>query len=371
MTEKDVSKLLRKGITSLEAGTAGLSLEQVKRKYGLTEVVKLASNENPLGASPRVMEIARDIAEKANIYPDPTGHKLRSTLAKERGVGVDQVLHGNGSGELITFIGEVFVNEGDECIIPKPTFHRYQEVFHIMGARNILCPLKEYRIDLEDMGRMVTEKTKLIIIVNPNNPTGDIVKSTEVDAFLGKIGTDKIVVLDEAYGEFVEDREYPDAIGLIGKGFNVIVLRTFSKAYGMAGARLGYAISSPEIIKYMNSVRQVFNVNRFAQMAGIEAVKDKEHLQKCLQLVWDEKRYYYDEFNKMGLSFVPTSANFIFAEVGVDDLKLHEAMIKRGVIIRPMTPWGYKGCIRITIGTHYENEKAVTSLKEALKELNA
>ena len=371
MKQEEISGLLRKGITSLERGTAGLSLEEVKRKYGLKEIIKLASNENPLGPSPKAIHMIKEAAEKANIYPDPTGHELRSVIANEHGVEIDQVLHGNGSGELITFIGEVFVNEGDECIIPVPTYHRYQEVFHIMGAKNVFSPLKEYRIDLEGMSSRVTPKTKIIVIVNPNNPTGDIVRSPAVTEFLEGIGRDTIVVFDEAYGEFVEDKEYPRAIELIKEGHNVIVLRTFSKAYGLAGVRLGYAISNPEIIGYLNAVRHVFNVNRLAQLAGIEAMKDKEHLQKCLQLVWDEKGYYYEELDKLGLFYVLTSANFIFVDTGVDDLKLSEAMVKRGVVIRPMTPWGYKNCIRITIGTHYQNEKAITSLKEALEELKS
>jgi len=368
---REISGLLRKGITNLERGTAGLSLEEVKRKYGLTEIVKLASNENPLGPSPRAINIIKEAAENANIYPDPTGHELRSIIANEHGVEVNQVLQGNGSGELITFIGEVFVNEGDECIIPVPTYHRYQEVFHIMGAKNVFSPLKEYRIDLEDMRNRATPKTKIIVLVNPNNPTGDIVGGPEVKEFLETIGKDTILVFDEAYGEFVEDKRYPRTVELIKEGHNVIVLRTFSKAYGLAGVRLGYAISSPEIIGYLNAVRHVFNVNRFAQLAGIEAIRDKEHLQRCIKLIWDEKRYYYEELDRLGLSYVPTSANFIFVDTGVDDLKLSEAMVKRGVVIRPMTAWGYKNCIRITIGTRYQNERAMLCLKEALEELKS
>jgi histidinol-phosphate aminotransferase len=368
---REISGSLRKGIIHLERGTAGLSLEEVKRKYGVTEIVKLASNENPLGPSPKAIHIIKEAAGTANIYPDPTGHELRSVIANEHGVEVAQVLHGNGSGELITFIGEVFVDEGDECIIPVPTYHRYQEVFHIMGAKNVFSPLKDYRIDLEDIRRRVTPKTKIVVLVNPNNPTGDIVRGPEVRAFLEGIGKDTIVVFDEAYGEFVEDEQYPRAIELMKEGYNVIALRTFSKAYGLAGVRLGYAVSKPEIIGYLNAVRHVFNVNKFAQFAGIEAMKDKEHLGRCLQLIWDEKAYYYEQLDRLGLFYVPTSANFIFVDTGVDDLKLSEALVKRGIVIRPMTQWGYKGCVRITIGTHYQNEKALTGLREALGELKS
>jgi len=369
MSKPSLLNLLSKGVQQVEMGTAGLSSEEVKRKYGLVEIIKLASNENPLGPSLKAIEAANTAAETMNIYPDPTGFQLRSVIARTYGVDVQQVLHGNGSAELITFIGQAFINQEDECIIPQPTYNRYQEITDIIGGENIFSPLREFRIDLEDMARKVTPKTKLIFIANPNNPTGDIVKRDEVEAFLSEVGQEKVVVFDEAYAEYVEDKDFPRAVEYISAGYHVIILRTFSKAYGMAGTRLGYAISSPEIIKYLNKVRPVFNVNRFAQMAGIEAMNDTNHLKRCLQLVWEEKKYYYEQFREMGLSYLKTSSNFIFVNVGVDDLKLHETMTKNGVIIRPMTPWGYKGFIRVTIGTHYQNEKMVECLKKSLQEL--
>jgi histidinol-phosphate aminotransferase len=371
MSKARIFNLLSKGVAHLEMGSAGLSSEEAKRKYGVTEIIKLASNENPLGPSPRAIEIAKKAAEVMNIYPDPTGFELRSAIAKTHGVKVEQVLHSNGSAELITFIGQAFINPGDECIIPKPTYQRYEEITDITGGEKIISPLREFRIDLEDMAKRVTSRTKLIVIVNPNNPTGDIVKSLELEAFLNKVGKDKVLIFDEAYAEYVEDKDFPEMIKYISMGFHVIVLRTFSKAYGLAGTRLGYAISSPEIIQYLNSVRPVFNVNRIAQMVGIEAMNDKDHLNRCLQMVWNEKKYCYEEFNKMGLYFVPTSANFIFVNVGVDDLNLQEIMTRNGVIIRPMTPWGYKGFIRGTIGTHYQNEKMVECLKKSIGELKS
>ena len=369
MTKRDISHLLRKGISDLKVGSAGLSLEEAKRKYGLTEIIKLASNENPLGPSPKATQTLKAVAEEANIYPDPTGYGLRMQLADLYGVGVDQVLHANGSSELITFAGEAFINEGDECIIPEPTYHRYQEISRIMGSTSIFCPIKDYRIDLEDMAKKVTPKTKLVIIANPNNPTADIVTHQEAETFLNKIGNDIIVVFDEAYGEYVDDPKYPDTLDFVSNGYNVVIFRTFSKAYGLAGARAGYAISSPEIIRVMNAVRPVFNVNRLAQLAAIEALKDRDHLNKCVRLVWEEKEICYNEFKNMGLFFMRSAANFIFVNIGVDDLKLHEAMVKRGIIIRPMTAWGYKGFIRVTIGTHYQNEKMLICLKEALEEI--
>jgi histidinol-phosphate aminotransferase len=313
MIQEDAKRFLREGVEELEISTTGLSLEEAKRKFHLAEIVKLASNENPLGPSPKAVEAAKGMAGMMHVYPDPPALPLRAVIAQTHGVRIDQVLPGNGSSELIAFIGYAFINQGDECVIPTPTYHRYQEISQLMGARNILVPLKEYRIDWEQMASKVSAKTKLLIIVSPNNPTGDIVRRRELEAFLQQIGKNRIVVLDEAYAE------------------------------------------------YTDQVRPTFNLNRFAQYAGMEAMKDREYFQRCRQLVLDEKKYYYEAFAQMGLYYLPTSANFIFVGVGVDDQKLHEELVKLGIILRPLSAWGYKGFLRITIGTHGQNEKVVPS----------
>ena len=369
MNPENIKKFLREGVEEFEISTAGLSIEEAKRKFHLKEIVKLASNENPLGPSPRAVRAAEGIAGMMHVYPEPPAVALRSVISQIHGVHIDQVLHGNGSSELITFIGYAFINQGDECVIPTPTYHRYQEISQLMGARTLLVPLKEFRIDWEEMARRATAKTKLFVIVSPNNPTGDIVRRKEMEAFLQRIGKDRIVVLDEAYAEYTDDPDFAPGVEFIARGYPVIVLRTFSKIYALAGARLGYAISTPELIHYMDRVRPTFNINRFAYSAGMEAMKDREYFQKCRQMVLDGKKYYYDQFNKMGLFYLPTSANFIFVQVGVDDLKMHEELVKQGVILRPLTPWGYKGFMRITIGTHEQNEKVVKSIQKGLDEL--
>lgn len=353
----------------MDRSSAGLSLEEVKRKYNLTKIIKLASNENPLGPSPKAIEMGREMAGQMNVYPDPSAFDLRAAISTVYGVKAEQVLHGSGSSELITFIGAAFINQGDESIIPKPTYHRYQEITQIMGGENLLVPLKDYRVDLAGMAQRLSPRTKLIVIVNPNNPTGDIVRQQEVEGFMKAVGKDRIVIFDEAYGEFVDDPAYPRALEFISQGYAVIVLRTFSKVYGLAGARVGYAISSPEIIKYMDRVRPTFNVNRFGQLAAIAALKDREHFRVSTQMVWDGRQFYYEEFQKMGLFYLPTWANFIFVKVGSDDMTVHEALVRKGVILRPMTPWGYKGFIRMTIGTREQNEKVVAALKKSLSEV--
>jgi histidinol-phosphate aminotransferase len=369
MIQEDAKRFLREGVEELEISTTGLSLEEAKRKFHLAEIVKLASNENPLGPSPKAVEAAKGMAGMMHVYPDPPALPLRAVIAQTHGVRIDQVLPGNGSSELIAFIGYAFINQGDECVIPTPTYHRYQEISQLMGARNILVPLKEYRIDWEQMASKVSAKTKLLIIVSPNNPTGDIVRRRELEAFLQQIGKNRIVVLDEAYAEYTDDPDFAPGAEFIARGYSVIVLRTFSKIYALAGARLGYALSTPELIQYMDQVRPTFNLNRFAQFAGMEAMKDREYFQRCRQLVLDEKKYYYEAFAQMGLYYLPTSANFIFVGVGVDDQKLHEELVKLGIILRPLSAWGYKGFLRITIGTHGQNEKVVAGLKKALAKL--
>ncbi len=369
MPEEVVLKLLRRGIGTLVGSSAGLSLEEVKRKYNLTEIIKLASNENPLGPSPTAAAVGRKMADEMNVYPDPSAFDLRAAIATFYGVKSEQVLHGSGSTELITFIGATFINQGDESIIPKPTYHRYQEITQIMGGENLLVPLKDYRVDLAGMAQRLSPRTKLIVIANPNNPTGDIVRHQEVEEFMRVVGKDRIVIFDEAYGEFVDDPAYPRALEFISQGYAVIVLRTFSKIYALAGARIGYAISSPEIIKYMNRVRPPFNVNRLGQQVAIAALRDREHFRMSTQMVWEGRQFYYDAFQKMGLFYLPTWANFIFVKVGSDDMKVHEALVRQGVILRPMTPWGYKGFIRVTIGTREQNEKVVAAMEKSLAEV--
>ena len=353
----------------MKAKNFGPTMEELKKKNNLPELINLSLNENPLGASPKVLEKIKAMVGEMSIYPDPDAREFRSLVAEEHGVSIEQVIPGNGACELISLVGQAFVNPDDETITPDPTFHVFREITSIMGGRNILSPLKEYRIDLEDIANRITSKTKLIIIVNPNNPTGDMLSDSELDSFIMEHGKDKIVVLDEAYGLFANPKEFPDATKYINQGLNIIALRTLSKAHALAGARVGYAIGSLELINRMQSIRPVFNVNRLAQIAGCEALKDKEHLNKCLTLVEEEKQYYYNEFKKMNMSYVPSAANFIFVDVGVDDVELSKALVKKGVIISAMTSSGYKGCIRITIGNHYQNEKMIASLKEAIEEL--
>lgn len=369
MIQENFKKFLREGVEELEISTAGLSMEEAKRRFHLTEIVKLASNENPLGPSPKAVEAVKEMAGMMHVYPEPPAVALRSVIAQAHGVQIDQVLHGNGSSELITFIGHAFINQGDECVIPTPTYHRYQEISQLMGARTILVPLREWRINWEEMAQKASAKTKLFVLVSPNNPTGEIVRRRELEAFLQQIGKNRIVVLDEAYAEYTDDPDFAPGVEFIARGYPVIVLRTFSKIYALAGARLGYAISTPELIHYMDQVRPTFNTNRFAQFAGMEAMKDREYFQKCRQMVLDEKQYYYTEFKRMGLYFIPTSANFIFVGVGVDDLRLHGELVKQGIILRPLSAWGYRGFMRITIGTHEQNAKVVAGLKRALAEL--
>lgn len=369
MASEEIRPLLRKGIAEIGMRFFPLSEEEVKDTYGLQKLTKLSANTNPLGPSPKVIESIRNAAERISLYPDGKASKIREAIARRRKVEISQVIAGNGSAELITCIGETFIDEGDECILPAGTYKPFQNVTRAMGGICVMSPLKEFRIDLEDIANKVNVKTKLIVLVNPNNPTGDILRMREVKAFLKQIERHTIVVFDEAYGEYVEEPDYPDTVEFVAQGHKVIALRTFSKAYGMAGLRLGYAISNADIIGYVQTVRQVFNVNALAQIAAVEALNDVNHLKRSIQLVWDEKKYYYRQMEVLGLRYLPTSSNFLLVQVSVDDMALCETLIRRGVMITPGTPLGFKGFVRISIGTREENERVVHCLGQCLSEM--
>ena len=359
-----ISPLLRKEITELGIRKFSLSAEEVKEHYHVQEVHRLNGNENPLGPSPRAIQKLRELAGEMHRYPDAKATAFRTEIARLYDIELDQVVHGSGSNELIRCICEVFINKDDECLMPFGTFKPYLDRNLILGGRNIISPLLNHKVDLDDMLKRVTPKTKLIVFVNPNNPIGNIIEHKEMEQFLQKVGRDIVVVFDEAYAEYVDHSGFPRSIEFIKSGYNIIVLRTMSKAYGLGGLRIGYAITNRAIFEYLNSVRLRFNVNAMAQAAAIEALRDSDHLKKCVQFVWDEKHYYYDELKKLGLSYIPTSTNFIFINVGIDDIKVKDAFMQKGILISAMTPSGFKGFIRVTIGTHDENVRVIKTLAE-------
>ncbi|OGB89005.1 histidinol-phosphate transaminase [candidate division WOR-1 bacterium RIFCSPHIGHO2_01_FULL_53_15] len=329
-------------------------------------VVKLASNENPFGPSPKALEAIADEAKKLQIYPDQKSSLLREALAKKFGLADQNVICGNGSDDLLQIIGATYLNPGDEVIIAKNTFSVYELVSRIFDGKMVFVGLKDYSLDLEAIAAAITPKTKIVFLTNPNNPTGTIFTAAQFDALMKKVPENVLVVVDEAYAEFVESRDFPDAVKYIKAGRNVLVLRTLSKFYGLAGLRLGYALGPQELIAPMFKTKMPFNVNRLAQAGGLAALGDKEFLDKTYKNNAEGKQYLYAEFDKLKLEYKKTEANFIFIDLKKSADELFMTMMKKGVIVRPLSSFGLPQAIRISIGTRDQNEKLAAALKESI-----
>jgi histidinol-phosphate aminotransferase len=356
--------LLRKGIADIKPYIPGKPVQEVKRELGLEDIIKLASNENPLGPSSLALEAMKAALQEVHLYPDAECYELREAVATSLRISPNQLIFGNGGEELITLIGKAFINEGDSCVISRDVYDAYESVVRIMGGKITYSDLADYRIDLEDMLDKTNKKTKLIFICNPMNPTGTIVTRQELEPFLEQIPQNTLVVLDEAYSHFVSDRDYPDGIDYVRQGKNVIVLRTFSKIYGLGGVRIGYGVAHPELIQYLRQVKEPFNVNALAQVGAMAALKDDDHVSRTLNLVRTEKTLLYNELSAMGVRFIPSEANFVFIDVGMDARSLFQEMLKRGIIIRPGDIWNLPNFIRLTIGTREQNIRFIEALKD-------
>jgi histidinol-phosphate aminotransferase len=327
-------------------------------------IIKLASNENPFGPSPKALEAIAKEAKNLQIYPDQKSILLREALAKKFGLPEGYVICGNGSDDLLQIIGATYLNPGDEVIISRNTFSVYELVTRIFDGAMVFADLKNYGLDLPAIASAITPKTKMIFLTNPNNPTGTIFTAAQFDAFLDAIPARLLVVVDEAYAEFAESDEFPDPIKRIKEGRNVLVLRTFSKYYGLAGLRLGYALARQELIEPMFKTKMPFNVNRLAQAGGLAALDDRAFLEKTLKNNSDGKKYLYGEFDKIGLEYKKTGANFIFINLKRPADQLFIELMKKRVIIRPLTSFGLPQAVRVSIGTREQNEKLVAALKE-------
>jgi histidinol-phosphate aminotransferase len=360
-----MTSLVRKHILKIDPYEAGKPIEEVKRQLGLKEVIKLASNENPLGPSPKAVAAMKRSLAELNRYPDSNGFYLKRKLAKFLSLTPANIVLGNGSDELIDIIIKTFVEEDEHILTADHTFLEYKIIGSVKGRTVNCVPLKYFKYDLVALKKKIDRKTKLIFIANPNNPTGTYVTKYELEDFLKGLPHGVIVVLDEAYDAFIDVDDFPNSLSLI-RNQNVIVLKTFSKAYGLAGVRLGYAVTRPEFAAYMEISRQPFNVNLLAQAAGMAALEDRAFLQKTRRTILEGKNYLYDNLKKLGLAYVPSVANFILIDVGKDGFEVFREMLKFGVIVRHMRQYGLKNYIRVTVGTKRENERFVKVLKKVL-----
>jgi len=344
----------------------GKPIEELERELGLTDVIKLASNENPLAPSERVLKAITEALVHLNRYPDGSGYYLRQALARRHGVSAEHIILGNGSNDLLELVVRAFLRAGEEAVIPHPSFVVYPMIVQAAGGIRVVVTLKDHRLDLEAMGRAITPMTKLVFIANPNNPTATIVTAEEVEAFMARLPDKVIVVFDEAYVEFAQGPDFPESLAYLNEGRKVVVLRTFSKAASLAGLRVGYAVADPDCVALLNRIRQPFNVNSLAQVAALAALGDDSHILECLRMIEAGRHFLYDEFATMGLKYTPSRANFILVDVGRSAADVFNWLLKEGVIVRPMTSFGMESCLRVSVGTPEENRRFVKALKKVL-----
>ncbi|REK59210.1 MAG: histidinol-phosphate transaminase [Thermobacillus sp.] len=358
----------KSNIVHLPVYQPGKPIEEVKRELGLTEVIKLASNENPFGCSEAAKQAIVGELANTSLYPDGAAVALTEALAGHLGVGKDQIIFGAGSDEVILMIARAFLVPGDETIMADETFPQYKHNAEIEGAKIIEVPLKDGRHDLSAMLAKVTDKTKIVWICNPNNPTGTIVTKDELDAFMAKVPAHVLVVLDEAYCEYIDDPAYPDGIEYVKRYPNVVSLRTFSKIYGLASLRIGYGIGRPEIIRYINQVREPFNTTRYAQAAAKAALEDKAFIEECKRRNAEGLAYLKAEFDRLGLRYFEPYGNFVMFDAGRPSQTVFDALLRKGIISRAR--WThYPTHIRITVGSTEQNRKFIETLEQVLQEL--
>jgi histidinol-phosphate aminotransferase len=350
-------------IKSISPYIPGKPIEELERELGITGSIKLASNENPLGPSPKAVAAVKKALEGLNRYPDGSGFYLSQALAKKYDVDINQVILGNGSNELIELVVRTFVQPGDEIISADPSFVVYKMITQAAGGTNVIVPCKDLRHDLDAMAERITSRTRIVFIANPNNPTGTMNTKAEMDRFMSRVPDHVIVAADEAYFEYVTHAEYPDSLDYLRDGRNILSLRTFSKIYGLAGLRIGYGVTTAEIAGLMNKVRQPFNTNSLAQVAALAALADRKHVEKSVAVNNEGKQLLYLSFQQLGIPFVRTETNFIMFETALDATDVYAALLKQGVIIRPM---GGKR-LRVTIGQPDENKRFVAELEKIVK----
>jgi histidinol-phosphate aminotransferase len=353
-------------IAKLRPYVPGKPIEELEREYGISDSIKLASNENPIGPSPKALEAIMDALKNLHRYPDGSSYPLRKRLGEKLKVSFNQIMVGNGSNEIIELLVRTFLREGDEVIMPDPSFLMYEIMVQAGGGRPVKVALKERVLDLEGMAEGISSRTSMIFVNNPNNPTGTIVSRDDFEAFLQRVPLDVIVVMDEAYIEFVQDRTCPMGLDYVDGEKTVVTLRTFSKTYGLAGLRIGYGVMKENLADLMHRVRQPFNTNLLAQVGALAALDDDSFLDRTVSMVHKGLDFLYREVEKLGLRYFPTQTNFFLIDLERDAKSVFENMLQRGVIVRPMTAYGYPNFIRVNVGLPEENQRLVEALKEVL-----
>lgn len=345
-------------VLDIQPYVPGKPIEELERELGIRDSVKLASNENPLGPSPAAVEAIRNSFHDLHRYPDGSGFYLTGALSRKLGVKPEEIILGNGSNELLDLAVKTYMKDGDEAIMAAPSFVVYAMAVKSVGGRPLQIPLRDYTHDLDAMADAITPATKMVFIANPNNPTGTMNTAEELGRLMARVPQDVLVVVDEAYIEYVMNPAYPDSLGYLRQGRNILILRTFSKIYGLAGLRIGYGIAPAGVVLDMNRLREPFNTNSLAQKAALAALSDTGQVDRSRKTNNEGKKYLCGELDALGIRYVPTEANFIYIP-WEGAAELYGKLLKMGVIIRPMGP----GAVRVTIGLPEENRKFIESLK--------
>lgn len=369
----NIKKLVRSSIEKLPTYVPGKPIEEVERELGISGVVKMASNENPLGPSNEVRQAIIQSIERMALYPDANAFYIKEALAGELGVDTTNLLIGNGLDDVNRIFAETFFKPTDEVVIPQPTFSMYESVTLLMGAKPILVTGNQgLGNDLTALREAITSRTKAIFICNPNNPTGTIIPESELVKFLKEIPPGILVILDEAYFDFADDPDFPNSIKLFKEGYhNLIIFRTFSKIHAMAGIRLGFAIAVPQIIQAMLKVKDPFNVNSMALAAGLAALSSKKHISLSKELVQMGRRQFYEELDELQVEYIPTQANFILIHCQQDSTDFYKYLLQNGIIVRPTHSFGLPEYIRVTFGTAEQNNRFLKVLRDWFKKVKS
>lgn len=367
MSNSSIYDLAVKGVQQLVPYKAGKPIEELERELGITNIVKLASNENPFGAGKKAIAVIQAALPELGLYPDGSGFHLKAALAEKYGVMPEQITLGNGSNEILELVARAFLTPELDVVFSQHAFAVYPIVTQAVGANAIVVPALNYGHDLDAMLEAITPKTRLVFIANPNNPTGTLLSQASVEAFIEALPETVICVLDEAYFEFVSQTETVDSIDWLKKYPNLLITRTFSKAYGLAALRVGYGLSSPEMADILNRVRQPFNNNSLALAAATAALNDAEHLTLTVENNARGMVQLTEGFKALGLEWIPSAGNFVSVDLKQAGMPIYEALLRKGVIVRPVANYEMPNFLRISIGTEAENAKFLNALNDVLK----
>ncbi len=358
-------------ILAIDPYVPGKPIETLERELGIRDSIKLASNENPLGPSPRAAAAVRAAIDNLHRYPDGAGHEFIAALAAHLGCPPENLIMGNGSDDIIALLTQVLLHPGDRAVMPRPSFLMYEIAVRTVGAEPIFVPLDNLTIDLDGILRAVDAKTRMVFLCNPNNPTGKIIRQADFERFFDALPPAVVVVVDEAYIEFVRDPDCLQTIDFSKAERPLVTLRTFSKLYGLAGLRVGYGIMPAALVEGLNRIRQPFNVNLLAQIGARAGLEDREFVNATLHCVHSGLDYLYGELDRLELTYHPTQANFFLIDMQRDAQAVFEAMLRQGVIVRSMKSYGFPRCIRVNVGTADENRRFIAALGAVIDQIAA